>query len=226
MTTTQTAADTYYQALAADFNSNQWAAQYEADQIAMEFRQWEAQQAANDVPVVQLYPETAPAPAAALPVPASLPFVAELVQANDAIAKAISDLNLLILNTPDATYRGQLKAVSTSLVNGAPLMQQTKDNYLQMLEDADWSAAGYYSRPVVEAAPVAVPVTPAGGMSPYKRKYSTATEISKHLATTSSLKEIAALYYVNAELIEQTPWLKKEVLDRKARLYRPSAAAA
>ena len=102
------------------------------------------------------------------------------------------------------------------------MMDSTKENYLEMLEAAEASAAYYYGRMV---AVDTVPAT-AAGFGPYKRKYDSVADITRHLATASSTKEVASLYYLNAELIEYTPTLKQAFNYRKARLYRPSAAAA
>jgi hypothetical protein len=71
---------------------------------------------------------------------------------------------------------------------------------------------------IIKAEPIKAALVHASG---YKRKYETATEILSNLLTTSSRKEIASLYYVNAELIEATPWLSKAFTDRKARFYFP-----
>jgi hypothetical protein len=70
---------------------------------------------------------------------------------------------------------------------------------------------------VVTAEP---PVASMGDkMNPFKRKYETAAEVSKALSDTREIKEVASLYYVNAEMIEASPELKAEFTTRKNQLY-------
>jgi hypothetical protein len=74
------------------------------------------------------------------------------------------------------------------------------------------------------------PITSMGDkMNPFKRKYDSAAEISKALADTREIKEVASLYYVNAEMIEATQELKAEFTTRKNELYNsqlPNSVAA
>lgn len=61
---------------------------------------------------------------------------------------------------------------------------------------------------------------------PYKRKYETASQIYAVLASTSSRKEIASLYYVNADTIQADTELEKAFTNRKAMFYPQQKAVA
>jgi hypothetical protein len=56
-------------------------------------------------------------------------------------------------------------------------------------------------------------------MNPFKRKYETVDECRKTLKDTREIKEVASLYYVNAEMIEDDQDLKAEFTTRKNQLY-------
>lgn len=131
---------------------------------------------------------------------------------------------MLILNSATPELRKQVKAIAAGLVNKSAIMDSTKENYLQMLDAAEANAAYYYGSRATDSKNVTD--SSSSPVYPYKRKYDNAADVARHLATASSTKEVASLYYVNAELIELTPALKQAFTDRKARLYRPSAAAA
>jgi len=72
--------------------------------------------------------------------------------------------------------------------------------------------------PVAEAQPVKI--------SPYKRKYEQADEIEKVLEAASDIKDVANLYYINAELIETSPALKEKFSEKKNEIYGTQAKAA
>lgn len=156
-------------------------------------------------PVVALYTDTKPAQPSAL-------YSNEAAAVDKAaIQRAIGGLQLLLLDAAQSHLLPQIRAIAEGLVNGSTLMLESKVNSLAVIETL---CRG-------NIAP-----TSTGRLNDYKRKYETAGEVSQYLGTASSLKEVASLYYVNAELIELTPSLKKDFTDKKARLYRPSAAAA
>lgn len=76
----------------------------------------------------------------------------------------------------------------------------------------------------IDPAPAATPApvlttSMRDKMNPFKRKYETASEVSSALKDTREIKEVASLYYVNAEMIESTPDLKAEFTTRKNQLY-------
>lgn len=208
-----------YQQESSNYDSCEWAEFYYQQQVEAEYYQ---SQEAAPAPIVAMYTDLKPAPAVAVAVPVASPLVEQLVKHQDAIQSTLSELNVMLLNAATPALRSQVKAIATGLVAKSGLMDDTKTNYLQMLEAAEANAAMYYGNPLndgpFEPEPVTVPV------SPYKRKYSNAAEIARHLATTSTLKEVASLYYVNAEMVEAMPQLKKEFTNRKAIFYNKAAA--
>ena len=206
-----------YQLQQFNYDSSEWADLYYQQQVEAEYKNYLAGEAL--APVVQMFTDTLPATPAALS-----PLTEQLVKNQDAIACTISELNMLLLNAATPQLRTQVKAIATGLVNKSGMMDSTKENYLQMLDAAEANAAFYYGTRATDSKKVVD--SSNSPVYPYKRKYDNAGDIARHLATASNLKEVASLYYVNAELIELTPTLKQAFTDRKARLYRPSAAAA
>jgi hypothetical protein len=82
---------------------------------------------------------------------------------------------------------------------------------------------------IPNAQPVEAPTVPAqsvakmaGKVSPFKRKYDTVKEITQVLAEAKDVKDIASLYYVNAELVEATPDLKAAFTGKKNEFYNNS----
>lgn len=68
-------------------------------------------------------------------------------------------------------------------------------------------------------APVVEEAIPAGRVSAYKRKYETADEIQSVLEEAGDIKDVANLYYINAELIETSPALKEKFSEKKNEIY-------
>ena len=60
----------------------------------------------------------------------------------------------------------------------------------------------------------------------FKRKYDSATDIAAVLDEAKEVKDIANLYYINAELVEAHPELKARFTARKNEFYNSTAAAA
>lgn len=56
-------------------------------------------------------------------------------------------------------------------------------------------------------------------ISPYKQKYEDAAGIEKVLEAAHDIKDVANLYYINAELIETLPGLKEKFRDKKMEIY-------
>lgn len=78
-------------------------------------------------------------------------------------------------------------------------------------------------------APVVMAAPPAANsrVSQFKQKYETAEEIARVLENTAEIKDIANLYYINAELIERAPGLKEKFTEKKNALFgNPAPAAA
>ncbi len=82
---------------------------------------------------------------------------------------------------------------------------------------------------IPNAQPVEAPSVPAqsvarmaGRVSPFKRKYDTVKEITQILEEAKDVKDIASLYYVNAELVEANPDLKSAFTGKKNEFYSNS----
>lgn len=76
-------------------------------------------------------------------------------------------------------------------------------------------------------APMVVTAPPASSrISQFKRKYETAEEIEGALENAAAIKDIANLYYINAELIERADGLKEKFTEKKNALFSNSAPAA
>lgn len=79
---------------------------------------------------------------------------------------------------------------------------------------------------VPAAAVVSVPPAAASTsskISQFKRKYDTADEVAKVLANATDVKDIANLYYINAEIVESNPELKGKFTDKKNEFFNTSA---
>lgn len=62
--------------------------------------------------------------------------------------------------------------------------------------------------------------------SPFKRKYEKPTEVATVLEEASTVQDIANLYYVNAELVEQDLELKAKFTEKKNEFYNSTNKAA
>jgi hypothetical protein len=62
-------------------------------------------------------------------------------------------------------------------------------------------------------------------VSQFKRKYATADEVGKVLENATDVKDIANLYYINAELVESAPELKAKFTDKKNEFFNNAAPA-
>ncbi len=81
------------------------------------------------------------------------------------------------------------------------------------------------SIPNVKKLPTPLPVEADHSIkNPFKRKYELCAEVSDALRKTKELKELASLYYVNAEIIEANADLKKEFTERKIKFYNEQVA--
>lgn len=78
----------------------------------------------------------------------------------------------------------------------------------------------------VEVPAAAAPATEVNSkVSQFKRKYATADEVSKVLENATDVKDIANLYYINAELVESAPELKAKFTDKKNEFFNSAAPA-
>lgn len=73
------------------------------------------------------------------------------------------------------------------------------------------------------AAPSPLPAT--SKISQFKRKYVTVEEIANVLDKATDVKDIANLYYINAELVESAPELKAKFTDKKNEFFNSAAPA-
>lgn len=112
----------------------------------------------------------------------------------------------------NAMMKAETKAKRRSTLDllGLGILDETETETIHNAQKID--------APAVVTAEVPV-TTMSDKMNPFKRKYDSATEISKVLQDTREIKEVASLYYVNAEMIEATQELKAEFTTRKNELY-------
>jgi hypothetical protein len=62
-------------------------------------------------------------------------------------------------------------------------------------------------------------------ISQFKRKYGSAEEVAKVLDNATDVKDIANLYYINAELVESAPELKAKFTEKKNAFFSNAAPA-
>jgi len=70
--------------------------------------------------------------------------------------------------------------------------------------------------------------TPAAGntkVSQFKRKYEQAEEVSAVLEAATDVKDIANLYYINAEIVEANPELKARFTEKKNAFFSRNATS-
>ena len=73
-------------------------------------------------------------------------------------------------------------------------------------------------------APVVTEASPEARISPFKKKYETADEVSKVLDSAKEVKDIANLYYINSEVVESNLELKAKFTGKKNEFYGGNAA--
>jgi hypothetical protein len=83
---------------------------------------------------------------------------------------------------------------------------------------------------IVNAQKIDAPAVPAnsvaagaGKVSQFKKKYEAAEEIAAVLDNATDVKDIANLYYINAELVGAHPELKNKFTEKKNELFSNSA---
>ncbi|RYZ52492.1 MAG: hypothetical protein EOP49_09370 [Sphingobacteriales bacterium] len=85
---------------------------------------------------------------------------------------------------------------------------------------------------IVNAVPVAVPANQndsaslAKASNPYKKKYESEEAILKVLEEAGSVQDIANLYYINAELVENNPDLKARFSEKKNGFYNTNTSTS
>ena len=57
-------------------------------------------------------------------------------------------------------------------------------------------------------------------MNPFKKKYESVEQITPVLEQAKDVKDIANLYYVNAELVEDNRELKNKFTEKKNQFFR------
>lgn len=143
-------------------------------------------------------------------------------------------------NTPDGRHTESIGAVPIDNLRGdalcnAMMKAETKAKrratldllglgILDELETETIPNAQRVAPPMVTQEPAMEPK--AAKISPYKKKYEAAAEIEQVLEGASDIKDVANLYYINAELIETSPELKAKFSDKKSEIYGTQAKAA
>ncbi len=130
---------------------------------------------------------------------------------------AVTIDNLRGDNLCNAMMKAETKAKRRATLDllGLGILDETETEtiaHAQKLEDAP--------KPVAEAAK---PAQPGNHQSQFKRKYESVDEIRKVMEKAKDIKDIANLYYINAELVESQPELKQSFSDKKSELLGVNA---
>jgi len=144
-------------------------------------------------------------------------------------------------STPDGRHTESIGAVTIENLKGdnlcnAMMKAETKAKRratldllgLGILDETETDTIPHAQQMAVPEAVNTTIVTPAVAAkgNPFKRKYEKAAEIAQALDNASGVQDIANLYYVNAELVENDPELKAKFTDKKNEFYNSTNKAA
>lgn len=131
-------------------------------------------------------------------------------------------------STPEGRHTESIGAVPIDNLRGdalcnAMMKAETKAKRRATL---DLLGLGILDELETEAIPNAQRIAPpvaeepkAANISPFKRKYEAAAAIEEVLVNAHDIKDVANLYYINAELIETSPQLKEKFSEKKSEIY-------
>lgn len=144
-------------------------------------------------------------------------------------------------STPDGRKTESIGAVTIDNLRGdalcnAMMKAETKAKRratldllgLGILDETETETILHAQKVDVPAIPVAAtpaPATATSKISQFKKKYESAEEIAKVLDNATDVKDIANLYYINAELVESAPELKARFTDKKNEFFNNAAPA-
>lgn len=143
-------------------------------------------------------------------------------------------------STPDGRHTESIGAVTIDNLRGdalcnAMMKAETKAKRratldllgLGILDETETETIANAQKMDAPAGPVNAPEpVNAAKISQFKKKYETVEEISAVLDNATDVKDIANLYYINAELVEAHPELKRRFTDKKNEFFsNPSTAA-
>ena len=142
-------------------------------------------------------------------------------------------------STPDGRHTESIGAVTIDNLRGdnlcnAMMKAETKAKRratldllgLGILDETETDTIANAQKVPTPAVPATSTAVGAAKVSAFKKKYETADEIAKVLADAGDVKDIANLYYINAEIVEQNPELKARFSVRKNEFYTGNTSIA
>lgn len=140
---------------------------------------------------------------------------------------AVTIDNLRGDNLCNAMMKAETKAKRRATLDllGLGILDETETETIAQahkVDDAQKAAAktGDAQQPATEAAK---PAAGSNHQSQFKRKYESVDEIRKVMEKAKEIKDIANLYYINAELVESQPELKQAFSEKKNELLGVNA---
>lgn len=131
-----------YQVQQNDYSGSEWQVLYEAEQLDMEYRQWQTEQAIKEKQEAQQ----------AAIVQADAPtFMECLVASHNAVSSTLSELTTLLLNVGSSYLRHDIHRIATNLVNKSGLQDEVKENYRQMIDAANVSSQQFFTNNMAAA---------------------------------------------------------------------------
>lgn len=142
-------------------------------------------------------------------------------------------------STPDGRHTESIGAVTIDNLRGdalcnAMMKAETKAKRratldllgLGILDETETETIANALKVGIPAVQQPLEAVPVAKVSPFKTKYESLEEITKVLDEASDVKDIANLYYINAELVEANPELKAKFTTRKNEFYNSNTIAA
>jgi hypothetical protein len=140
-------------------------------------------------------------------------------------------------STPDGRKTESIGAVTIDNLRGdalcnAMMKAETKAKRratldllgLGILDETETETILHAQKVEAPAMPTATPAPASTSkVSQFKKKYDSAEEIAKVLESSTDVKDIANLYYINAELVEANPELKGKFTDKKNEFFGNNA---
>ncbi len=120
----------------------------------------------------------------------------------------------------NAMMKAETKAKRRATLDllGLGILDETETETILHAQKVDAPAVAAASEAATSA-----PVAPASKVSQFKKKYETAEEINAVVDAATDVKDIANLYYINAELVEGNPELKAKFTEKKNEFFSRSA---
>lgn len=139
-------------------------------------------------------------------------------------------------STPDGRHTESIGAVTIDNLKGDALCNAMMKAETKAKRRATLDLLGLgildetETETIANALKAEAPITPVvestARVSAFKKKYDSAEDITAVLESATDIKDIANLYYINAELVEANPELKAKFSSRKNEFYNATNIAA